>query len=444
MHRRFVLAGLAAGVATLLAPSSASAFCGFYVGKADAKLFNQASQVVLVRDGERTVVTMSNDYQGPLKDFALVVPVPTVLQKGQIHVGERKYIERLDAWSAPRLVEYHDPDPCYRDRFSRNALVPSAAPTPDAKRSVRDRPSDEALGVKVEARYTIGEYDILMLSAKESSGLEIWLRHSGYKIPEAASRALEPYIKQDMKFFVAKVNLGKQEALGFKYLRPIQIAYESKKFMLPIRLGMANANGPQDLVIYTITKNGRVESSNYRTVKMPTGMDIPVYVKNDFEKFYVAAFERLHEKEDRRAIFTEYVWDMGWCDPCSADPLTPQELRQLGVFWLGNDQNPYANGTPILTRMHVRYDDEHFPSDLVFQETSDRQQFQARYVLRNPYKGDLSCEGGQQYLAQLHKRQLQEAQTLADLTGWDLRDIRRKMGLKTPAKKKTWWESLWQ
>jgi len=96
---------------------SAHAFCGFYVGKSDAKLFNEASQVALVRDGERTVMTMSNDYKGALTDFALVVPVPSVLSKEQIHVGERKYIERLDAYSAPRLVEYFDPDPCAVARY---------------------------------------------------------------------------------------------------------------------------------------------------------------------------------------------------------------------------------------------------------------------------------------------------------------------------------------
>src|ERR1700687_1271892 len=101
-------------IATVLVlPSGvAHAFCGFYVGKADASLFNDASQVVLVRDGDRTVVTMSNDYKGELTDFALVVPVPSVITKGQIHIGDRKYIERLDAYSAPRLVEYHDPNPC--------------------------------------------------------------------------------------------------------------------------------------------------------------------------------------------------------------------------------------------------------------------------------------------------------------------------------------------
>src|SRR6266571_4925111 len=98
--------------ASLAASPAADAFCGFYVGKADAKLFNEASQVILVRDGERTVISMRNDFQGELTDFALVVPVPVVLQKSQIHVGDPKIFERIDAYSAPRLAEYYDPDPC--------------------------------------------------------------------------------------------------------------------------------------------------------------------------------------------------------------------------------------------------------------------------------------------------------------------------------------------
>ena len=88
------------------------AFCGFYVAKADSKLYNQASQVVIARNGERTVLTMANDYQGEVKDFALVVPVPVILEEEQVHVGNPEVIERLDAFSAPRLVEYFDPDPC--------------------------------------------------------------------------------------------------------------------------------------------------------------------------------------------------------------------------------------------------------------------------------------------------------------------------------------------
>ena len=92
-------------------PAEAHAFCGFYVGKADAGLFNEASQVILVRDGERTVISMLNDYKGDPKEFALVVPVPQVLQREQIHIGDKELFERVDAYSAPRLAEYYDPDP---------------------------------------------------------------------------------------------------------------------------------------------------------------------------------------------------------------------------------------------------------------------------------------------------------------------------------------------
>jgi hypothetical protein len=450
MRLRVLAAGLTAGLLTLAAPA-AEAFCGFYVGKADTSLFNEASQVVLVRDGERTVLTMSNDYKGELTDFALVVPVPVVLKREQIHVGERKYIERVDAYSAPRLVEYFDEDPCAPPQ----PMLEMAPSAPTAAGAPMDMARSKSLGVKVEAQYTIGEYDILILSAKESSGLETWLRESGYKIPPRASKALEPYIKQDMKFFVAKVNLKEQKATGFNYLRPLQMAYESKKFMLPIRLGMANGRGPQDLVIYALTRTGRVESSNYRTVKVPSDMDIPVYVKGEFSRFYPALFEKAHQKEEKRAIFTEYVWDMGWCDPCAAEPLTPEELKGLGVFWVGEqDPNGMGGGSQtVLTRMHARYDGEHFPEDLVFQATNDRQNFQARYVLRHAFKGSLQCEAGKQYLAELDKRHQTEAETLAELTGWDLGTITKKMGDDAPGKGKKaggkkepepWYQRLWQ
>ena len=68
-------------LAALLASGSASAFCGFYVARADATLFNDRSEVILVRDGQRTIITMSNDFNGSVTDFAMVVPVPIVLQR---------------------------------------------------------------------------------------------------------------------------------------------------------------------------------------------------------------------------------------------------------------------------------------------------------------------------------------------------------------------------
>ncbi|MBZ8181624.1 DUF2330 domain-containing protein, partial [Oscillatoria salina] len=125
----------------------AEAFCGFYVAKADTNLYNQASQVIIAKDGARTILTMANDYKGEVKNFALVVPVPVVLDEEQVRIGETKIIQRLDAFSAPRLVEYFDENPCQiRDR----GFVLESAPAPAAG-APRARREDESLGVTVEA-----------------------------------------------------------------------------------------------------------------------------------------------------------------------------------------------------------------------------------------------------------------------------------------------------
>ena len=460
-------------IAAFPALQPAHAFCGFFVGKADATLFNEASKVILVRNEDRTVISMANDYRGPLNEFAIVVPVPQVLQRSQINVGDPKLFDRIDAYSAPRLAEYFDANPCDRRRMMElsaraSAPLPASAPA----KAMRD----QALGVTVEAQYTVGEYDIVILSARESDGLETWLQQSGYRIPKGASAALQPYIRQNLKFFVAKVNLKEQAKTGVTYLRPLQFAFESEKFMLPIRLGMINAQGPQDLIVFALTKGGRVESTNYRTVKLPANVDVPTHVKGDFARFYKALFDEQARKEAHRVLFTEYFWDMSWCDPCAADPLTPAELKSAGVFWLDADDAPPVsgaigvsptpgaapvapvmrnrrlppNGQPVmLTRLHVRYARDTFPEDLMFQETKDRQNFQTRYVIRHAWKGDVNaCDEAKSYVTQLPVRFEHEAQTLATLTGWDIAEVRKQMELPAsvmPASgSKAWWENLWK
>jgi hypothetical protein len=449
------LAALGLAIAlSAFAPRPAHAFCGFFVGKADTQLFNKSSQVAIVRDGDRTILTLANDFKGEMTDFALVVPVPAVLEREQIHVGDQRLLRHLDEYSAPRLVEYTDPDPC--PRYPNSA--PMALGAFRRERALEDgalQKAGAALGVKVEAQYTVGEYDIVLLSAKESNGLESWLLQNGYRIPRKAALALAPYVRQEMKFFVAKVNLKEQKKAGFQGLRPIQIAFESPRFMLPIRLGMANADGPQDLIVYALTRSGRVESTNYQTARVPSDVNLPESVQGQFGPFYEAAFARSVAAHDKRAVLTEYAWNMASCDPCSAQPLSREELRGLGVFWLDGEAGQQSGlmprriggGTDVtLTRLHVRYDAEHFPEDLMFQETGDRQTFQARYVMNHPFRGDTSCEQGRHYLERLRTRRQEEARTLAELTGWDLGEIRTQMGQDPadPAAAKPWWKRIWQ
>jgi hypothetical protein len=443
---RYLLSILLAGLMFFTGMTPAWAFCGFYVAKADAKLYNKASQVAIARSGDRTILTMANDYQGEVKDFAIVVPVPTLLKKEQVHVAEPTILERLDAFSAPRLVEYFDADPCAApEQFNEfdGALSRPSAAARDAAEMQQERA--KSLGVTIEEQFSAGEYDILILSAKESNGLKTWLQENGYKLPQGANQLLQPYIRQQMKFFVAKVNLDKFEESGFARLRPLQIAYASRRFMLPIRLGMVNAQADQDLIVYILSPEGQAEVTNYRTVKIPSNTEVPTFVKDEFNDFYKAMFATSYDKENRNVAFLEYAWDMAGCDPCAADPLTPEELRQAGVFWL-DQSHTVRVPTPtrvFLTRLHVRYTRDKFPEDLMFQATNNQSFFQGRYVINHPFTGAMKCEQAKTYKRSLVKRFEQEAKNLAQLTRWDIQTIRRQQ----PAidlSELPWWERFWR
>lgn len=411
----------------------AIAFCGFYVSKADGTLKNKTSQVIIVHDGDRNVITMYNDFKGNMKDFAMVVPVPVVLKKSDIKVVDQSLFNTLNEYSQPRLVEYYDRNPCENMEYDDKAKVAGAALN-DVVVSGYSA-NKRSLGVKIEAKYVVGEYDILILSAKESSGLQTWLTENGYKIPDGAEEVLGPYIKSNLKFFVVKVNESEKKKLPGNFLRPIQISFSSTKFMLPIRLGMANAEGNQDMIVYAFTKKGRIECTNYRTVSLPTGKNIPLFVENNFQNFYANLFQHQWKMEGKSVAMLEYAWDVSpknfmKCDPCVASAPSVQDLVQSGVWWIthtdnnSNEDEDYSAHV-YFTRMHIRYNRSAFPQDLLFQETANTENFQSRYIITHPATGDFNCEAGKKYLEQLKERRRDELEMLTYLTGksysdWDV------------------------
>ena len=405
-----------------------TAFCGFYVAKADASLFNKASQVILARSGDQTVVTMQSDFQGSVNDFAMIIPVPVVPEKKDIRVTDISVFDKLDAYSGPRLVEYYDEAPCeesYEDDWDgADDAFGDFTAAPEDEESGEDASS---YGVRIEASYSVGEYDILILGATESSGLEKWLKREGYNIPKGASEALEPYVKNGLKFFVVKVNLDEFNASDAVKLRPIQVTYRTEKFMLPIRLGMANSKGTQDMIVYILTDQGRAEVTNYRTVEMPTDRNVPVFVEDEFGTFYTRTFTRAWENAGKDAVMLEYAWNIDGsqsvkCDPCPTPPLVYTDLREAGAFWVNNDDGWGGGGEEyfgelFITRLHVRYDRKHFPQDLEFQVTPNQEHFQARYVLQQPAMWNLDCKEAIPYLQSLITRRKEELKAYSDLTG---------------------------
>jgi MYXO-CTERM domain-containing protein len=418
MMNRLVLAGsLVAALCAL--PSPAGAFCGFYVAGSDQQMFNDATQVVLMRSGTRTVLAMQNTYQGPPQDFAMVIPVPVVLHEGDVKTLPKDVFARVETMGAPRLVEYWERDPCAIDPpMEMIPASPMAARMEMAKGDV----GGGGMGVKIEAKFTVGEYQILILSARDSTGLDAWLHLQNYKIPDGAEPLLRPYVEAGEKFFVAKVDPNKVKFVdGRAALSPLRFYYDSDDFSLPIRLGLANSSGTQDLIVNIFSPHQRYEVANYKNVTIPTNIDVDDSVKTKFGAFYAALFDRTVEKNPG-AVVTEYAWQATDCDPCPGPQLTPGDLATLGTDVLGGTKGQVAPLDEIydmvFTRLHARYGKD-ITNDLVFKQADaivggrefvqsggkleegarpdSTNNFQGRYAIRHEWTGPITCANPQRH-----------------------------------------------
>jgi len=421
------------------APATAHAFCGFYVAGNDQKLFNDATEVVLMREGTRTVLSMQNNYKGPPEAFAMVIPVPTVLHEGDVKTLPKDVFDRVDKMGAPRLVEYWEQDPCQVDRvYDRPHRMAAhgaggAPPAPVAEKA--------DLGVTIEAKFAVGEYQIVILSAKDSTGLDTWLHLEKYQIPAGAEPLLRPYVENGMKWFVAKVDPKKVQFVdGRAALSPLRFHYDSDDFNLPIRLGLANSSGTQDLIVNILAPHQRYEVANYPNVTIPTNIDVKDSVKDRFAAFYTSLFDRTIAKNPG-AVVTEYAWQATTCDPCPGPTLNYTDFTLLGSDVLTPQATPVqppptqppptppTPGRPVmrrpiprppmpgydlvLTRLHARYgtdikDDLHFKAaspivggrehvikDGKLEEGAEPSQinnFQGRYAIRHWWTGPIACQ----------------------------------------------------
>jgi hypothetical protein len=365
-----------------------------------------------MREGTKTVLSMQNNYQGPAEDFAMVVPVPVVLKKEQVKTLPRDVFARIDTLSAPRLVEYWEVDPCFVQPQYPEAMAPAGAMYDE------DKPSAKKGGlVKVEARFEVGEYDVVILSAKDALALEQWLKENKYKIPEGSEPLFRPYVQQGYKFFVAKVNAKKVTfEKGQAKLSPLRFHYDSEKFELPVRLGLINAKDKQDLIVQILGRNQRYELANLPNVTIPTNIDLAPSAKSEFPYFYVSLFDRTLAKNPN-AVVTEYAWQANSCDPCPSSPLSPEDLATLGGDVMKTKPTEEDQWKPdrqfVLTRLHARYDKTSLGEDLVFRAAKPivggrefltdgkaleqgakpdaYNNFQGRYAIRYPWKGPVAC-----------------------------------------------------
>ena len=405
---------LALGAAAILGTAApAHAFCGFYVGGAGVQMFNNATEVVLMRHGTTTVLSMENNYQGPPADFAMVVPVPVVLQQAQVKTLDHAIFDKIDTLGAPRLVEYWEQDPCYQPPPEEPGMAEEEDVVETAGVEGDDDDSDQReYHVKVEARFTVGEYNIEVLSAQQSTGLERWLHDHHYTIPPNAEPLLRPYVEQGMKWFVAKVDPTKVKfANGMATLSPLRFYYDSPVFSLPIRLGLANSKGTQDLIVNILAPNTRYEVANHPNVTIPTNLQVTDEVRTHFAEFYAALLDHTLAQVPG-AVVTEYAWDSGSCDPCPGPTLDADDLATLGADVIDQSYKDASSLSYTLTRLHARYGKD-LHDDLMFRAVEpivggrgipdpsgamstavtrdSTNNFQGRYVIEHPWTGAVTC-----------------------------------------------------
>ena len=207
-----------------------------------------------------------------------------------------------------------------------------------------------------------------------------------------------------------------------------------RRSRLPVRLGLLNSAGKQDLIVHILGKQQRYEVANYKNASIPTNIRVEDSVRKTFGAFYDALFERTIEKNPG-AVVTEYAWDATTCDPCPEPPLRPDELATLGGdVIVPGEQDPYSDIPGVvpqrrrrpswqpygfvLTRLHYRYDKDGLDEDLVFRaagpivggrgmpdqkgelgerraQASSVNNFQGRYVILHRWEEPIACENPQ-------------------------------------------------
>ena len=338
--RRLGIAALVAASA-ICVPSAAHAFCGFYVNGAGGEMFNNATQVVLMRQGTRTVLSMQNNYQGPPSDFAMVVPVPVVLHEEDVKTLTKDVFAKVDRWarrgSSSTGSRTRAASATPRTRWP-TAMQPSAGDG-DGRREVREglRRQDrgEVHGRRVRHRDPVGD----RVDRARHAGCAT----STTRSPRARSRCCGRTSRPASKFFVAKVDPKKVTfENGQAMLSPLRFHYDSDEFSLPIRLGLANSSGTQDLIVNILSPEQRYEVANYKNVTIPTNLDVKDEVAQAVRRVLRGAVRSHASSRTPARSSPSTRGTPARCDPCPGPTLDGNDFATLGADVLGSSQNGSA------------------------------------------------------------------------------------------------------
>lgn len=354
----------------------ANANIGIFLNKENVKLYNQHSTVIIAYSKTQTTVTIAPEFIGDAQNFAYIIPVPIETINQQIKKVPHTIVDNLVSYTSPRIAKYRNFDPCNISSLEKINLESNATYT-----TISD---DYAIGISPINLETFSNYNIDIFSPKESKGLNLILRKKGYILPKNFDQYIEHYTTKNYKFIII-------EATGYKnysnHLEPIQISFPSRQIELPLfDNSMTNPNHSLNLIF--LSEHGEIIPENIQFKYLPTDIVVDLNVLNNTNKFLM----NLLNKNTLQELTMTYSWPMLSCKPCVSPLPTIEQLKELGVSWYKLPvQGRYGLVAPF-SAIYVTsyYFNGQLNNNIIFQETINKNNFQALYKVYQPIDSDLS------------------------------------------------------
>ncbi|HEX3598425.1 MAG TPA: DUF2330 domain-containing protein [Polyangiaceae bacterium] len=319
--------------------STASAFPGFFAYKG-GKPINRSTHVVLMKKDDTTVVTVMPDYEGDLKPFVVVMPVPDDVKVDQVRTLRRDFVDRVDQISAPRFHEFWEMDPCEEGKqeqeWERDLTVHGGGflgmdfSGGEGGDQPKFKPSKE-MGLTVDPDFKQGDEKFQLVPAAQAADIAGYLKGKGFTAPDGANAAVSAYVKAGMSMLVTEIDTKKIELVGGDRAIVSPIRYVTNKpVSVDSTLGLLNLGDKQELFVYVIHPEQRFEVKNYANTFPPTNVEVDFKVKERMGEFYAGLHDLMLKKEPL-TVLSEYAWPTKGCgEPCPNEPLMIHELLSLG------------------------------------------------------------------------------------------------------------------
>lgn len=304
-----------------------------------------STNIFLMQKGETSVVTVHPDYEGPLRAFAVIVPVPKDVTKDRITTLKREYGDRVAQISAPKFAEFWEMDPCdtenvHEQEWERDMSVKDDTGFLGSVKTDASKKVAKEMLLDVEAKQKSGEYKEIFIGGADE--VKKWLSEKDYKLPAGGAESIATYAAAGYNFLALDVDVNRMELVGSDRasLSPVRFWTKESSRKLPTRFGLPSAAPKQELQLFTMVPEQRMQVTNYTTKATPTNLTVVreyiepsgrnVNLKERVGEFFAALHDRFLEKNPNTFLL-EYAWPTATCGkPCATEPLLPHELLSLG------------------------------------------------------------------------------------------------------------------